>query len=224
MAPYDIASHFGAWAENLAYIGVGFCFGFILEQAGFSNSRKLAGQFYLYDMTVLKVMFTGIVVALVLTFWASGLQWLDFTRVFVNPTYLGSGILGGLLLGVGFIIGGFCPGTALIASATLKLDGMFFLGGLLAGIFIFGEVSPLFWRFYQDAGSLGRYTIPQWLHIDAGAAVLLIVVMALMMFTAGERLEAWAGARRARQSVAPQAAPIAQAQRSGPGSPLGEVR
>jgi hypothetical protein len=200
MAPYDIASHFGAWAENLAYLGVGFCFGFILEQAGFGSSRKLTGQFYLHDMTVLKVMFTGIVVALVLTFWASGLQWLDFARVFVNPTYLGSGILGGLLLGMGFILGGFCPGTALVAIATLKIDGLFFLGGVLAGIFIFGEVSPLFWGFYQDSGSLGRFTIPQWLHIDAGVAVLLIVIMALAMFAAGERLEAWASARRAASS------------------------
>lgn len=107
MAPLDIAQNIGLWAENLAYLAAGFCFGFILERAGFGRSSKLVGQFYLHDMTVLKVMFTAIVVAIVLTLWAGALQWLDLSRVYINPTYLGSGILGGLLLGAGFIIGGF---------------------------------------------------------------------------------------------------------------------
>jgi hypothetical protein len=205
MAPYDIATHIGTWAENLSYIVVGFGFGFILERAGFGSSRKLVGQFYLHDMTVLKVMFTAILVAMVLTLWAGALQWLDLSRVFVNPTYLGSGILGGLLLGAGFIIGGFCPGTALVAAATLKYDGMFFLGGVLAGIFVFGETVPWFWSFFQDAGALGRFTLPQWLHVDPGLAGLFVVLMALMMFIAGERLEAWAGAKRqARQAAVEQ--------------------
>jgi hypothetical protein len=196
MAPYDIASHLGVWAENLSYLGVGFCFGFILERAGFGDSRKLASQFYLHDMTVLKVMFTAIIVAMVLTFWAAELQLLDFSRVFVNPTYLGSGILGGLILGLGFIIGGYCPGTALVAAATFKLDGMFFLAGVLAGIALFGEAAPLMWGFFQQAGSMGRFTLPDWLGLDAGLVVLLVVLLALAMFAAGEWLERWARAKR----------------------------
>jgi len=197
MAPFDIATHWGTWAENLSYLGFGFAFGFILERAGFGSSRKLVAQFYLRDMTVLKVMFTAIVVALVLNFWASGLQWLDFSRVFVNPTFLGSGILGGLLLGMGFIIGGFCPGTALVGAGTLKLDGMYFLGGVLLGSFIFGETAPLYWAFLEQSGSLGRFTLADWLHLEPGVVVLLVVLLALAMFIAAEKLEAWAQARAA---------------------------
>ena len=100
MAPYALT------AAPVA-LGIGFSFGFILERAGFGDARKLAAQFYLHDMTVLKVMFTGIVVAMGLIFLTSGLQVLDLERVFVNPTHLWPQLLGGLLLGAGFLIGGY---------------------------------------------------------------------------------------------------------------------
>ncbi|MEZ4581350.1 MAG: YeeE/YedE thiosulfate transporter family protein [Caldilineaceae bacterium] len=90
------------------------------------QSPKLARQFYFKEMTVLKVMFMGIVVAMLLIFWATAMGWLNYNLIWVNPTYLWPGIVGGLIMGVGFIIGGFCPGTSLVAAATLKLDGIFF--------------------------------------------------------------------------------------------------
>jgi len=43
---------------------IGLAFGFSLEQAGFGSSRRLAGIFYFQDMTVLKVMFTAVLVAM----------------------------------------------------------------------------------------------------------------------------------------------------------------
>lgn len=64
---------------------IGFAFGFVLEISGFGNSRKLAAQFYFKELTVLKVMFTAIVVAMVLIFTTVGLGWLDFNNVWVNP-------------------------------------------------------------------------------------------------------------------------------------------
>src|SRR3990172_2288232 len=106
---------------------IGFAFGFTLEMSGFGNSRKLAAQFYFTEMTVLKVMFTAIVTAMVLLFGAVSLGLLDFGQVWVNPTYLSSGILGGLIMGVGFIVGGFCPTTSLAAAPPGKLDGIFFV-------------------------------------------------------------------------------------------------
>src|SRR3990172_11443503 len=71
---------------------IGFAFGYTLEMAGFGDSRKLAAQFYFKDLTVIKVMFTAIAVALTLLFGAVGLGLLDFSHVWVNPTYLGSGL------------------------------------------------------------------------------------------------------------------------------------
>ena len=174
---------------------IGVAFGFVLESAGFGNSKKLAAQFYLKDMTVLKVMFGAIVTAMVLIFIAVGLGILDFSLVWVNPTYLWSGIVGGLIMGVGFIIGGFCPGTSLVAMATRKIDGLFFVLGVLGGIFLFGETEKYFDQWWNTAGYMGRLTIPDWLNMPVGAVVVGVVLMALFMFWAAEQLERIYGKR-----------------------------
>jgi len=168
---------------------IGFAFGFTLEMSGFGNSRKLAAQFYLTDLTVLKVMFTAIVTAMVLTFGAVGLGILNFNQVWVNPTYLASGIVGGLIMGVGFIIGGFCPTTSLAAASTGKVDGMFFVLGGFFGAFLFSETEKYFDHWYTNAGYYGRFTLDQVFHLPIGVVVLLVVLMALFMFWGAEQLE-----------------------------------
>jgi rhodanese-related sulfurtransferase len=168
---------------------IGFAFGYALEISGFGNSKKLAAQFYFKDLTVLKVMFTAIVVAMVLLFGAVGLGILDFGQVWVNPAYLASGIVGGLIMGVGFIIGGFCPGTSVAATATGKIDGMFYLLGGFFGAFLFGETEQYFTNWYNNAGYYGRLTLDQVFNLPVGIVVLLVVAMALFMFWGGEQLE-----------------------------------
>lgn len=174
---------------------IGFAFGFTLEMSGFGDSRKLAAQFYFTELTVLKVMFTAIVTAMVLTFGAVGLGLLDFNLVWVNPTYLSSGILGGLIMGVGFIIGGFCPTTSLASASTGKIDGMLFLLGGFVGAFLFGETEILFDDWYTNAGYFGRLTLDQVFNLPIGVVVLLVVMMALFMFWGAEQLERIFGKR-----------------------------
>ncbi len=174
---------------------IGFLFGFVLESAGFGNSKKLAAQFYFKEMTVLKVMFGAIVTAMVLLFITIGLGLLDFNQVWVNPTYLASGIVGGLIMGVGFIIGGFCPGTSLVAMATRKIDGLFFVFGVLFGIFLFGETERFYDIWWNVAGYMGRITIPEWLGLPVGVVVVGVVLMALFMFWGAEQLERIFGGR-----------------------------
>jgi rhodanese-related sulfurtransferase len=168
---------------------IGFGFGFVLEMSGFGNSRKLAAQFYFTELTVLKVMFTAIVTAMVLTFGAVGLGLLNFSQVWVNPVYLWSGILGGLIMGVGFIVGGFCPTTSLASASTGKIDGMLFMFGGFFGAFLFGETEKYFDAWYTNAGYFGRVTLDQVFGIPIGVVVLLVVLMALFMFWGAEQLE-----------------------------------
>lgn len=168
---------------------IGFSFGYTLEMSGFGDSRKLAAQFYFTELTVLKVMFTAITVAMVLLFGAVGLGILDFSQVWVNPTYLASGILGGLIMGVGFIVGGFCPTTSLASASTGKIDGMFFMVGGFVGAFLFGETEKYFDNWYTNAGYYGRITLDQVFNIPVGAVVLIVILMALFMFWGGEQLE-----------------------------------
>jgi len=168
---------------------IGFAFGYTLEMAGFGDSRKLAAQFYFKELTVLKVMFTAIAVALTLLFGAVGLGLIDFSHVWVNPTYLGSGVVGGLIMGVGFIVGGFCPTTSLASASTGRIDGMLFMLGGFVGAFLFGETEGWFDHWYNNAGYYGRLTLDQVFGISAPALVLIIVLIALFMFWGGEQLE-----------------------------------
>ena len=174
---------------------IGFAFGYTLEMSGFGNSRKLAAQFYFTELTVLKVMFTAIVVAMVLTFGASALGILDFGQVWVNTTYLSSGIVGGLIMGVGFIVGGFCPTTSLASASTGKIDGMFFMAGGFVGAFLFGETERFFENWYNFFGYFGRVTLDQVFNLPVGVVVLMVVMMALFMFWGAEQLERIVGKR-----------------------------
>ena len=168
---------------------IGFAFGYTLEMSGFGDSRKLAGQFYFTEMTVLKVMFTAIITAMVLVFGAVGLGILNFSQVWVNPTYLWSGLIGGLIMGVGFIIGGFCPTTSLASASTGKIDGVMFMLGGFVGALLFGETEKFFDNWYNTAGYLGRLTLDQVFGIPMGAVVVIVVLLALFMFWGGEQLE-----------------------------------
>jgi rhodanese-related sulfurtransferase len=168
---------------------IGFAFGFTLEMSGFGDSRKLAAQFYFTELTVLKVMFTAIVTSMVLLFGAVSLGILNFSQVWVNPTYLWSGILGGLIMGVGFIVGGFCPTTSLASASTGKIDGMLFMLGGFVGAFLFGETEPYFTNWYNNAGYYGRVTLDQVFNLPIGVVVLLVVLMALFIFWGAEQLE-----------------------------------
>ena len=67
---------------------------------------------------------------------------LNLNLVFVNEFYVTASIVGGIIMGAGFIMGGFCPGTGLSALSIGKIDAMvFFLGGL-TGAFLFAETYP----------------------------------------------------------------------------------
>ncbi|HNS46946.1 MAG TPA: YeeE/YedE thiosulfate transporter family protein [Bacteroidales bacterium] len=168
------------------FIGIGF--GAVLEQAGFSSSRKLAGMFYGYDTVVLKVFFTGAITAALGLLFFSLFGWIELDYVFVNPTYLWSTIVGGIIMGLGFIMGGFCPGTSFCGAAIGKIDALVFIGGLFIGIFIFAEGFPL-WQNLYLAKDLGVVTVNDALNISPGVFVLLMILVAAGMFWVGEWAE-----------------------------------
>jgi len=174
---------------------IGFGFGFVLEISGFGNSKKLAAQFYFKDLTVLKVMFGAIITAMVLIFLSSAIGILDFNLVYVPETHLWPGLLGGVIMGVGFIVGGFCPGTALVSASTFKVDGIVFSLGAAVGVWAFGETVQPVWNWWNNSGYYGRLTLMDVFHLPTGVVVLLVVLMALFMFWGGEKLEARFGKR-----------------------------
>ena len=144
LVPFVISNEFNLVIALIAGIG----FGFVLEQAGFSSTKKLVGLFYGYDFTVLKVFFTAGVTAMIGVLLLGQLGILDLNLIYVNPTFLWSALIGGAIMGLGFIIGGFCPGTSVCAASIGKLDGLAFVFGSGLGVLAFAEGYPLFEKIY----------------------------------------------------------------------------
>ncbi len=151
---------------------LGFGFGFVLENAGFGDPKKLTAQLRLTDWSVFKVMFTAIIVCAVLLTIASGLGLVDMKRVFVPSVYFWGTLLGGVGLGVGMAVGGYCPGTCVVGLMSGRLDGLIFLLGVGAGTLIFNGAYPniKFWAYAQTGPN--AWTLPQLLHLPAWLVLL----------------------------------------------------
>ena len=160
---------------------IGTAFGWSLERAGLGNARKLAGQFYLRDFTVVKVMFSAILTAMLGAFWLGRLGVIDLGALYVPETYLAPQIIGGLIFGIGFAVSGLCPGTSCVAAASGRGDGLATVLGFFAGILVSGLLFPLFANFYAST-SLGVLTLPQVFHLPYGVAVAIIVAIGLGTF------------------------------------------
>ncbi len=172
-------------------VGLGFGFGFVLERAGFGRSTKLAGQFYLHDMTVFKVMFSAIVTAMLGVLGLEGLGLLDLSALSESAlsfTYLWPMIAGGFLLGVGFIVSGYCPGTSVVSTASGNVDGLVTLVGVVFGTLVYGELLPLFSDFHVS-GDLGWLYLYDLAGVSPQLLALGVALMAIGCFVGAEWVE-----------------------------------
>jgi hypothetical protein len=168
------------WNSIFALV-IGIAFGYILESSGFSSSRKLAGVFYGYDFAVLKVFFTAALVSSIGILYMDYMGYLDLGALYVHPTYLKGALIGGGIMGLGFITGGFCPGTSICAAAIGKIDALVYVGGILIGIFLFSELFSRFEPLY-DGGFMGYITIMDAFEISPYVFVFAFTLLAVLSF------------------------------------------
>ena len=169
-----------AW-DNLFAVIIGMGFGFALESSGFSSSRKIIGTFFGYDFVVVKVFFTAAIVSSLGLLYFSYLGLVDFSTLYIQPTFLTSAIVGGIIMGIGFAMGGFCPGTSLCATAVGRIDGLVFFGGMFIGVFLFSESFPLFENMYYS-GSEGAKMVNTVFGISPELFTFFLVLAAIGMF------------------------------------------
>ncbi len=179
---------FGESTSLLVALGIGIAFGWFLERGGMGSATKLAGQFYLTDLSVLKVLFSAVVTTMLGVFWLSKLGWLDLPMVYLPPTYLLPQLVGGAVFGLGFAMGGLCPGTSCVSAASGRRDGLAVVAGMLLGVFVFNEVFAWVEPLYR-ATPMGQITLPELIDVPYGWAVFVVVVMALAAFRGSEWIE-----------------------------------
>lgn len=182
---------FGLLSEGASLVVallIGIAFGWFLERSGMGNARKLAGQFYLRDLTVFKVMFTAIVTAMLGVFWLGWLGVLDVSRVYVPETWIVPQLVGGIVFGFGFVIAGLCPGTSCVAAASGRIDGMVVVIGMFAGVLGIGLLLGKLQSFYESTPR-GSLTFPDLLNVSTGLIVFFVTVVAIVGFIIADRIE-----------------------------------
>ena len=193
----------------LTGIIIGFGFGFVLERAGFGNARKLAGQFYLEDMTVFKVMFTAILVAMVGLYGLASLGFVDMSLIWINPTFIPAQAVGGFLLGIGFIMSGLCPGTSVVSMVSGRIDGWVTFAGIFVGIGLFTltvDWFPGLQALYM-AGSGEVSLLHEVFGIPALVLAIIMVAGAVLAFVGAEKVEAIFQQKRSPVELTPRSRP-----------------
>lgn len=181
----DMLDSTGAFAAALC---IGLAFGFFLERAGFGSSRRLAGVFYFRDLAVIKVMFTAVITAMLGLMYLTRVGILSAGDVYFLPTVFGAQIVGGLIFGCGFVMSGWCPGTAAVGMASGKGDAAVFLVGGILGSILFNEMYSLVEPLYRLGEAGVRFV---WADLGISETVFAVgfTLLAIGMFWGAETIE-----------------------------------
>ncbi|WDP91289.1 MAG: YeeE/YedE family protein [Desulfobacter sp.] len=120
----------------LLAILIGIFFGFALQRVGATNPQNIINMLRLKDLHLMKAIFFAIGISSTLLFVLMAAGVIDAGHLSVKSSYIGV-IVGGALLGLGFAVAGYCPGTGLTALADGRKDALFFVGGGLLGALIY---------------------------------------------------------------------------------------
>jgi uncharacterized membrane protein YedE/YeeE/rhodanese-related sulfurtransferase len=169
-------------------IPIGIAFGVILERAGLGDPRVIAGQLLGRDFTVVRVMFGAIVTAMLGVVWAHSAGWLDAGMIAIPPTDLPAQALGAVIFGGGFALAALCPGTACVAAASGRRDGLAAVGGMFAGT----ALTPITWPVVRSAVSdvpREGATLVSDTGLPLGVIVVLLTVAAVLATVVGRLME-----------------------------------
>jgi hypothetical protein len=167
----------------------GMMFGYVLEGAGFGSPRKLTAQFRLSDWSVFKVMFTAVIVAAAGLWLAEVTGMIGARSVYVPTLYFWAVAAGGALIGAGFALGGYCPGTSAVGLASGRGDAFVFILGMVAGTWIFAAVFEPLEAFYMAGQGPEGQTVSALLGVPDWVVLVVLIVMAVAGWQLGTRLE-----------------------------------
>jgi rhodanese-related sulfurtransferase/uncharacterized membrane protein YedE/YeeE len=191
-------------------IPIGIVFGVILERVGLGDPRVIAGQLLGRDFTVVRVMFGAIVTAMLGVVWAGAVGWIDPVAIAMPPTDLPAQALGAIIFGGGFALAALCPGTACVAAASGRRDGLAAVGGLFAGTALTPVAWPAVRGAVADAPREGA-TLAADLGLPMGIVVMLLTLAAVLAMIVGRLMDARRVATHPWKPTTPESVALALA-------------
>lgn len=156
----------------------GIVFGFLLQKGGVAKYDVLLGALFLTDFTVMKIMLTAIAVGMIGIFSMYGL---GLVQLHVKPTHYAANIIGGLIFGIGFALLGYCPGTGAAALGQGNYDAIAGIMGLLAGSYLYAELSGYLDSTILKWGSRGKIMLPDLMRTRLAIFIICFVPLLILI-------------------------------------------
>ena len=170
--------------ELLLGLTTGFVFGFLLQKGEVLRFEKQVGFMLLKDMTIIKFMFSAVLVGMVGIYASHSLGLISLS---IKAANVGAIAIGGSLFGVGWAIAGFCPGTSVGALAEGRIHALWAILGMIFGASVYAEVFPFLSKTVLTWLNFGKISLPQVLGLSPWIIILVFVCVGAAMFTLFER-------------------------------------
>ena len=165
--------------ELVLGLGTGFLFGFLLQKAQVLRFEKQVGFLRLIDMTIIKFMFSAILVGVVGMYLCKDLGIISFK---LKATHIGAQVIGGLTFGIGWSLFGYCPGTSIGAIGEGRWHALWGVIGMIVGAAVYAEIYPLMQKTAVPLGNYGKITIPEVLQVNHWLIIFVFIAMGLFLF------------------------------------------
>ncbi|MBX3133334.1 MAG: YeeE/YedE family protein [Gemmatimonadaceae bacterium] len=170
--------------QNLFGLLVGIAMGVLIQRVRASSPAVILQNLRLENIGVIKFMATTIAVGMIVVYTLN-LFIPNLLHFEIRPTYLVGVFLGGLIFGVGFGLGGYCPGTCVVGIGEGRRDAWFALLGGIVGALVFTLVYTVAIAPVIAVLDFGRITVQDVLHLPAivaalGVGALFLIVVKLL--------------------------------------------
>jgi uncharacterized membrane protein YedE/YeeE len=165
--------------ELLYGLITGALFGFLMQKSEVIRYEKQVGALRLKDFTIVKFMFSAIIVGMIGIHLMHGL---GMVKLDIKATVLGANIVGGALFGIGWALLGYCPGTAAGAVGEGRLDALAGIVGMLIGAALYAEAYPLMDATILQWGKLGKLTLPMALTMNQWTVIIGLTIVYVACF------------------------------------------